>query len=72
MTDKLLLALAQSQVRQTVLVRDGLVRDAAEGEDEGHDDAGAVFACGAVDEDRGGWLGVAGEVAQDEGEGPVG
>lgn len=72
MTDKLLLALAQPQVRQAVLVRDGLVRDPAERQDERHNDAGAVFACGAVDEDRGWWLGTAGEVAQDEGEGPVG
>lgn len=70
---KFFLALAQSEVCEAVLVRDGLVRYSAQRQDERHDDAGTIFACSAVDKD-GGWgvAGAAGEVAQDEGEGAVG
>lgn len=68
--DELLLALLQAEVRQGVLVRDGLVRHAAEGEDQGADDARAVLAGRAVGEERGGrGRRGRGEVAEDDGEG---
>lgn len=68
--DELLLAGAEAQVRQTVLVRDGGVGDAAQRQDQRDDDASAVLAGRAVDEDRGRRGGR--EVAKDGGEGTRG
>lgn len=74
--DELGAAAAEAEVGEAVLVGDGVVRDAAEAEDEGDEDAGAVLAGGAVHQDRvwppllllgGGGRG--GEMAQDGGEG---
>lgn len=67
MRDELLLALLEAQIGQGVLMRDDLVGDAAEGEDQGTDDARAVLAGRAVGEQRG--RGGGGEVAEDDGKG---
>lgn len=65
--DELLAAAPEPQVREAVLVGDDVVGHAAEAEDERDEDAGAVLARRAVDEQRGGRGG--GEVPQDGGEG---
>lgn len=65
---QLRVALAQPDVGQAVLVRDDLIVDAAQAEDQGADDARAVLAGRAVDEHRGGRLG-RGQVGEDGAEG---
>lgn len=64
-----LFAVLEANVGQAVLVGDDLVRDAAEAEDEGADDAGPVLAGGAVDEQRGRGPVGGGEVGEDGAEG---